>query len=441
MSSVPTGKWHQDLETIFRGGSLASLSDGQLLELFLGRRDEAREQAFKTLVDRHGPMVYRVCGQVLGDCHEAQDAFQAVFLVLARKAGAVRDRESLGSWLHGVALRVAARARSGLNRRKAREQQADDGQAEIAAPAGSAARNPDDAEALHQEVARLSDKYRAPIVLCYLEGLTHDQAAARLNWPVGTVRSRLARARDQLRLRLVRRGVTVPATLGPLAGWLGFEAAGIADAATLNATVLSTVPAGLLATTVRTGCQMADGKMAAVALFSSSAFSLTRGVLNTMALEKMATLAWTLLPAGILVITAGLVVGHEPGSRSGQKPQEAAAPKQESRGVAAPTTAEPPDPVDPLVRQLMRAARERLDSQRAFYEEGRITLDRFVLGSVRLMEVERMVARNEAETLSAIKRHLGRLQEIENRRARNSRSAEGPLPMSRRSSRTGWKPR
>ncbi len=199
MSSVRARKWHQDLETIFGGGTLSALSDGQLLELFLGRRAEAGEQAFGALAERHGPMVYRVCGQVLGDSHEAQDAFQAVFIVLARKAGAVRNRESLGSWLYGVALRVAARARTDMKRRRARERQAEDGNDEIPAPAAEAPGHTDDAEAVHQEVGRLAEKYRAPIVLCYLEGLTHDQAAARLGWPVGTVRSRLARAREQLR--------------------------------------------------------------------------------------------------------------------------------------------------------------------------------------------------------------------------------------------------
>ncbi len=413
MSSVRTRKWHQDLETIFGGGTLSALSDGQLLELFLGRRDEAGEQAFRTLVERHGPMVYRVCGQVVGDCHVAQDAFQAVFLVLARKAGTVRNRESVGSWLYGVALRVAARARTGLNRRRARERQAEDGHEEILARTAQATGHPDDAEAVHQEVGRLSEKYRVPIVLCYLEGLTHDQAAARLGWPVGTVRSRLARARDQLRVRLVRRGVTVPAALGPLAGWLGFDAAGIVDAATMAATSFSTVPAELLAMTIRSACQMADGKAATVALFSSTAFSLTRGVLKTMALEKIVTMAWTVLPAGILVITAGLVIGHESGSK--QKRQETSAPSQESKAVIAPAAPEPPDPVDRLLRQLLEASRLRFEAQRPYYEEGRITIDRFVMASDRLLEVERLVARNGSEALAAMQRHVDRLKQIEAR--------------------------
>jgi len=413
MSSVRTSKWHKDLETIFGGGTLSALSDCQLLERFLERRDQTGEQAFGALVERHGPMVYRLCVQILGNCHDAQDAFQAVFLVLSRKASAVRNRESLGSWLYGVALRVAARARTGLNRRRAHERQAEDGHEELLERTAQATGHLDDTEAVHQEVGRLSDKYRAPIVLCYLEGLTHDQAAARLGWPVGTVRSRLARARDQLRARLVRRGVTVPAALGPLAGWLGFEAAGIADAATMAATSCSAVPADLLEMTIRSACQMADGKAGTVALFSATAFSLTKGVLKTMALEKTATLAWTALPAGILVITAGLVIGHEPGSK--QKPPEGSAPRQESKAVIVPGVQEPPDPVDPLVRQLLKAARERFEAQRAFYQEGRITIDRFVMASDRLMAVERLVARKDSEALAAMQRHLDRLKEIEKR--------------------------
>ena len=370
-------------------------------------------------------MVYRVCGQVLGDCHEAQDAFQAVFLVLARKAGAVRNRESVGSWLYGVALRVAARARTRLNRRRTRERPTEDGEDEILAPSAEAAGNTDDADTVHQEVGRLSEKYRVPIVLCYLEGLTHDQAAARLGWPVGTVRSRLARARDQLRVRLVRRGVTVPATLGPLAGWLGFETAGIADAATMAASSFAAVPVNLLAMTIRSACQMADGKAATVAMCSITAFSLTRGVLKTMALEKMVTVAWTVLPAGFLVVTAGLVIGHEPGSK--QKPQEGSAPSQESKAVVVPAAPEPPDPVNPLVRQLLKAARERFDAQRAFYEEGRITIDRFAMASKQLMEVERMIARNDSEVLSAMQRHVNRLKEIEDRERAELQVGKGTI--------------
>ncbi len=334
MSSVRAHRWHQDLESIFRGGTLSVLGDSQLLELFLSQRETAGEQAFRMLVDRHGPMVYRVCVQGLGDSHEAQDAFQAVFLVLARRGGTVRNRESLSGWLYGVALRVTARARTRRNRRKRSERPVEGGDEEITGQAVDAATYPIDVEAVHQEIGRLAEKYRTPVVLCYLEGLTHEQAAVRLNWPVGTVRSRLARARGQLRERLIRRGITVPAAIGPLAGWLGLEAAATADAATAVAALFSEIPIDLLATTLRSVGHMVDGKAATVALFSSNAFTLTRGVLNTMAIEKAMSLAWTVLPACVLVITAGLVIGHEPGAQ--QNPQEATVPGPGTKVDVAP---------------------------------------------------------------------------------------------------------
>ena len=161
VSSVLSRAMHQDLESIFSEGNLASLGDGDLLARFLEARDRTGEQAFEAIVKRHGPMVYRICCQVTGDGHEAQDAFQAVFLVLARRGGAVRNRESLASWLHGVALRVAARARSGLKRRRGRELQADGELQDLEAPGdvegGSRSHN---SEVVHQEVGRLPEKHR-----------------------------------------------------------------------------------------------------------------------------------------------------------------------------------------------------------------------------------------------------------------------------------------
>ena len=188
MASAGPRTLQQDLEAIFRAGTLSALSDGQLLARFLEGRDRTGEQAFEAIVNRHGPMVYRVCCQVLGDGHEAQDAFQAVFLVLARRASSVRNRESLGSWLYGVALRVSARSRAGLRRRQSRELQSESDLNDLEAPGQVAGGSGcETAGLIHQEIGRLPEKHRAPIVLCYLEGLTHDQAAARLNWPVGTV--------------------------------------------------------------------------------------------------------------------------------------------------------------------------------------------------------------------------------------------------------------
>ncbi len=195
------------LGRLFGAGSAVGLTDGELLERFALRRDDAAEAAFETLLARHGAMVLTTCRQVLGDSHAAEDAFQATFLVVVRRAGSLRVRKpgSLGPWLHGVAYRIALKARQSTARRRAREHRA-------AAPAlersAVALEDRELRALLHEEVDRLPAKYRAPVVLCYFEGRTHDEAAAALQWPVGTVRGRLARARDRIRDGLARRGMS-----------------------------------------------------------------------------------------------------------------------------------------------------------------------------------------------------------------------------------------
>jgi len=230
----------RDLDTLFRAGALGGLTDGQLLERF-ARGDAAGEAAFEALVGRHGAMVARVCRGTLDDDHDAQDAAQATFLVLARRAGSIRRRESVASWLFGVAARVSARARVDAARRRRLERHA-------AAPSTrSQADDPDDlAPVLRAEVARLPEKYRAPVVLCYLEGLTCAAAAGRLGCPVGTVKVRLSRARDLLRTRLTRRGLALPAALA---------------AAGLSARPASAAPAALLGATTARAAMLASGAL------------------------------------------------------------------------------------------------------------------------------------------------------------------------------------
>ncbi len=179
-------------------------TDGALLQQFVSRVDPvAAEAAFTALVDRHGPIVYRVCLDVLGSPHEAEDAAQAVFLVLARKARSIRKPESLGPWLHGVALRVARHAqREAVRRRVAERNKATIMRQRETAELGS---DPMDYAELHEEIDRLPDKYRRPIILCYMQGQTQAQAALTLNWPLGTVQIRLHRGRERLRSRLTRR--------------------------------------------------------------------------------------------------------------------------------------------------------------------------------------------------------------------------------------------
>jgi RNA polymerase sigma factor (sigma-70 family) len=179
------------------------LSDAELLRQFIARHDEA---GFAILLQRHGPLVLEVCRQVLRDPHDAEDAFQAVFLVLARKAASIRRQESLAAWLHRVALNVSRKARAGAARRQALERHR--AVASAVSPADEVARR-DWQAVLHEEVDRLPEKYRAAVIVCYQEGNTHDEAARQLGWPLGTVKGRLARARDLLRSRLARRGVTL----------------------------------------------------------------------------------------------------------------------------------------------------------------------------------------------------------------------------------------
>ena len=175
-------------------------TDRELVRAFAATRDEA---AFAEIVRRHGPMVLAVCRRVLADAPEADDAFQAVFLVLARRAGSVGRPERLGGWLHGVAVRCARRARSAAASRRAKEHPMSD----VAAPAAADPLWADARPVLDEEIGKLPEKLRAALVLCELEGLGRAEAAERLGVPEGTLSSRLARAKEALRSRLVRRGL------------------------------------------------------------------------------------------------------------------------------------------------------------------------------------------------------------------------------------------
>ena len=196
------------LNTLFQCGAAGQLSDAELLEQFVAGRDEAAEAAFAALVERHGVMVLGVCRRVLGNRDEAEDAFQATFLVLARKAAAIARREQLASWLHGVARRAALDARARATRQKAREKRLG---------AMLPVEPPDQTMAselriiLDEELARLPERHRAAIVLCELEGLSRRDAAVRLGVSEGTLSSRLARAKSRLRDRLTRRGFALSA--------------------------------------------------------------------------------------------------------------------------------------------------------------------------------------------------------------------------------------
>jgi RNA polymerase sigma factor (sigma-70 family) len=241
-------------------------ADGELLARFVDHGDEA---AFEILVHRHGPLVWSICRRFLTRTEEAEDAYQATFLVFLRKAASIRQGGLLSNWLYGVAYRVAFRARANATRRGAREKQG-----LMMEPAQNSQEPAGDWQpVLHEEVFRLPEKYRRPIVLCYLNGKTSEEAARDLGWPVGTVKGRLSRARDLLRGRLSRRGITLSAT-----GVATTLAAGRLEA------LAPAIPLRSIVSGARGG---ATGHAAGV---SHHALTLSQGVIHAMFLSKCAAI-------------------------------------------------------------------------------------------------------------------------------------------------------
>lgn len=282
----------RDFRTLYSVGTTAGLTDGQLLERFATHRDEAAELAFAALVERHSPMVLRTCRGVLRDEHDARDALQATFLILARRGGALWVRDSLGPWLHTVACRVAVRSKRAADRRKAAERDASE-----RAVRGKAGRDPDDvATVLHEEIERLPNRFRVPIVLCDLEGHTHEDAARHLRCPVGTVKSRLARGRERLRGRLIRRGVAP--SVAALGAALSAEAASreLPEAALLDAIS-------------RAASQVAMGTRTAASAFSASSLALANAVSWSLTLKKLKGAIAILLATAMICAGMGRAAG------------------------------------------------------------------------------------------------------------------------------------
>jgi RNA polymerase sigma factor (sigma-70 family) len=196
------------LQTLFHWGAIGNWTDSQLMTLFV-TDEQGSEAAFRVLIHRHGPMVLGICRRVLGDEHAAEDAFQATFLVLVKKAGGLRDCNLLSNWLYGVALRIASKEKVKGLRRRLVERQASEREFEPGWDVDRAELR----SVIDEEIRRLPERYRVPLVLCHLEGLRHDEVAKRLGCPVGTVESRLSRAREQLRTRLERRGLAPTASV------------------------------------------------------------------------------------------------------------------------------------------------------------------------------------------------------------------------------------
>lgn len=334
MSTQSRASTRRDLRHLFTAGTAAGLTDEELLGRLGDGRGDIVEAALAALLDRHGPMVWATCLRVVGNHHAAEDAFQATFLALVRRGSTLRARESVGPWLHAVATRIALKSRRGSARRLARERRA-------AVPETmEAERSPaaiDDLGALvHQEVARLPRKYREPVVLCYFEGRTHDETAISLGWPVGTVRGRLARARDLLRSRLTRRGLAPDALLG----------AGLPTVAPFA------IPPTLLEATIAVATR--------VQAMTPSVAALAGGAVAALAVEKIKAVA-TLVAVALLTVGAILTAAAGPAgsSQPGANLADQAGPTNPpaSQPADAPMPADQPSPpagtvVDPEGRPL-----------------------------------------------------------------------------------------
>jgi RNA polymerase sigma factor (sigma-70 family) len=316
MSKTAANVFFRHLRRIALLGAGPQISDGQLLEQFIARRDEA---AFAMLVRRHGPLVFGVCRRMIGNIDDAEDAFQATFLVLARKATTIVPREAVANWLYGVAFRTAQRAKACAARRWAREKQVKNMPQPIVEPVD---RIRDLEPVLDEELSKLAEKYRLPMVLCDLEGRPRKQVARQLNLPEGTLSARLARGRKMLAQRLHRRGVT-------LAG------AGLATLFAGNS-ALANVPLPLVSSTINAAIAVAAGG-AATGAVSAKVVALMEGVLRSMWLTKFKIAMFLLLLVGVLTVGFSMIEGPVPasGQTDDRKPAAAVVVDKEAKQAQA----------------------------------------------------------------------------------------------------------
>ena len=288
MKSSATQTAWTSLDTLLNAGTLGSLPDGHLLDHFGSDRGAAGQDAFRILVERHGAMVLGVCRSLMSDAHEAEDAFQATFLVLVRRAGSIRQRETIAPWLYGVACRVARRAQIRSARRRKREVAVD---IEFASPDRPAPESSGAELVLQEEIRQLPDSLRAPLILCCLEGQSYDLAARRLGVRESTLRGRLHRARRRLEARLKRRGLPAP-----LAARL-VEPRGL----------LPPLPSSLIESTTQFAARWTTvrGLLVGAGTVPESIAALARGVLHAMLLQTAKVGVFAII---LIVAVVGTVV-------------------------------------------------------------------------------------------------------------------------------------
>lgn len=380
------------LRRLVAGQDPVETADGDLLARFTTRRDEA---AFAELMRRHGPMVMGVCRRMLHDPNDADDAFQATFLVLVKRAGSLGVIHSVGDWLHGVAVRTALRARIQSAKRRQREREA------AAMPASEASDEflwSDLRPVLDEEIQRLPGRYRAAFILCHLEGKTNEEAARCLGCPKGTVLSRLARARERLRLRLTKRGVTLSTA--------------VLAAVLTERTASATVTPPLAATTLRAAMALAaTGSAAGIA--STPVITLTEGVVHAMFMSKVKF-------AAILVLTVALLTGAgvfsysvatEPqqeakSSNEQAKPAKSKSERDDERLAAAVLKQK----LEPLMQKRLDAAKMHLRARMEEFLAGKTTIDVLLTMSVRLTMAQQEMTDKPVDHFKILESQLERLK-------------------------------
>jgi RNA polymerase sigma factor (sigma-70 family) len=412
MASAPLNKLFERLRRAVRPPAEAA-SDSRLLERFSRQADEA---AFESLLGRHGPMVYGVCRRVLGDTADAEDAFQATFLVLVRKAASLSRREAVASWLYGVARRTALGARRAAARRRAKEAKA------VPRAEAAAALRDDSHEVLDQELARLPPKYREVVVLCDLEGQGRKEAAGRLGCPEGTVASRLTRARTLLAGRLARRGLALSA--GSLAAVLAEQ------------TSPACVPAALASVTALAAARSAVGQTAIAGLVSARVATLTKGVLQAMLLTNLKRAALGLLAVCALlagaavstrVLTAGPATPPAPPESPRSGPALARADNKDEKPEDRPTTE---SKVRTLLKERLAAVRQLADRVKELHKRGAAAVEAVRQADLRVFKAELELCETDKERVAVHEKIVRVFKDVEDRVAqlhKQGTAAEGEV--------------
>jgi RNA polymerase sigma factor (sigma-70 family) len=364
--------------------SRAGLSDAELLGSFVRTRDEA---SFELLVRRHASLVWRVCRGMLGNDPDAEDAFQATFLVFTRKAASIKPAGMVGNWLYGTARNTAQKARALIRKRQFRERQLT---ATIEPEQKLVQEQHDLREIIDQELSHLSAKYRLPILLCDLDGLSRAEACQRLGWPDGTLSGRLARGRAMLARRLVRRGfgLTVPASASMLAN--PALASGGAPSALL-ASVLS-------ASALNSGSPLAQGTI------SQFAFTLAGKVSKSMSTAMLTRAFVATLAVATVVCGSGLAL-----HRMAQEP--VAEQQDDSKKARVETKVERTE-LDCL-KEMHAAAQMEWDIRMKLFSSGRADLDPLFGTAGRLLKATLELAKSDKERIDALQKQFQRLVTIE----------------------------